>query len=45
MIKLEAGKAVPKFKLRNQRDEFVSLADFKGAKLLIFFYPKALTSG
>lgn len=40
------GNLAPAFKLKNQRDEFVSLKDFKGKKrVVLYFYPKALTPG
>ena len=42
---LKPGDAAPNFSLPDQSDETVSLADFKGRKVLIFFYPKALTGG
>lgn len=42
---LSAGDKAPAFKLANQDGETVSLADFKGKKLLIYFYPKASTPG
>ena len=42
---LSVGKAAPKFALQNQNDETVRLADFKGGRLLVYFYPKAMTPG
>lgn len=40
------GNLAPAFSLKNQRDETVSLKDFKGSKnVVIYFYPKALTPG
>lgn len=40
------NKAAPAFKLKNQKDEFVSLKDFKGEKnVVVYFYPKAMTPG
>lgn len=42
---LEAGKKAPAFKLRNQDDEPVSLKDFAGRTLVLYFYPKADTPG
>jgi len=38
------GKA-PDFNLSDQDGKKVSLSDFKGRKVLLFFYPKAGTSG
>ena len=31
--------------MQNQDDETVSLADFAGKKVLVYFYPKAMTPG
>ena len=39
------GKAAPEFKLKNSYGEFVSLKEFKGEWLLVFFYPKDDTPG
>lgn len=38
-------KVAPKFKTVNQDGEAVSLADFRGQKVVLYFYPKALTPG
>ena len=45
MKTLRAGDAVPQFTLNDQNNRPVSLAQFKGRKVLIYFYPKALTPG
>ena len=42
---LQPGDTAPDFALLDQSGETVSLRDFKGRKVLIFFYPKALTGG
>lgn len=42
---LKAGDKAPAFKLKDQGGKTVSLADYKGKKLLLYFYPKADTSG
>src|SRR5262245_3835170 len=39
------GSKAPAFKLPRDDGESVSLADFKGRKLVIYFYPKADTPG
>ncbi len=39
------GAPAPVFKLQNQRGEWVQLSDFKGKKVVIYFYPKAMTPG
>jgi peroxiredoxin Q/BCP len=45
MITLKAGDKAPLFTLQNQSDEPVSLTDFSGKKVLVYFYPKAMTPG
>jgi peroxiredoxin Q/BCP len=45
MPQLKPGDRAPEFALRDQQGQTVKLSDFKGKKLLLFFYPKALTSG
>ena len=42
---LEKGTKAPDFKLDDQDGNPVSLADFKGKKILLWFYPKASTPG
>ena len=42
---LEPGNKAPTFTLLNQAGEKVKLADFKGRKVLVYFYPKADTPG
>jgi peroxiredoxin Q/BCP len=42
---LAIGNKAPDFTLINQDEQEVSLAQFRGKKVLIYFYPKALTSG
>jgi peroxiredoxin Q/BCP len=42
---LERGDAAPSFDLLDQSGKTVSLADFAGRKLLVYFYPKADTPG
>ncbi|WP_273382159.1 thioredoxin-dependent thiol peroxidase [Actinobacillus porcinus] len=45
MNPLKQGEKAPRFSLLNQHNETVSLADFSGKKVLVYFYPKALTPG
>lgn len=45
MNTLQQGDKVPAFELKNQNDESVTLDDFKGQKVLVYFYPKAMTPG
>lgn len=39
------GDKAPAFTLLDQAGAKVKLSDYKGRKVLVFFYPKALTSG
>lgn len=45
MAELKPGAKAPDFKLMDQSEKTVSLKDFRGRKLLIYFYPKADTPG
>ncbi|MBM4273005.1 MAG: thioredoxin-dependent thiol peroxidase [Deltaproteobacteria bacterium] len=45
MSKLNPGDPAPDFQLQDQNGNLVNLADFKGKKLLVYFYPKADTPG
>ena len=45
MTHLKAGDAAPAFTGLNEKGEQMSLSDFKGRKLVLFFYPKANTPG
>jgi peroxiredoxin Q/BCP len=45
MPQLKAGDKAPAFSLQDQSGKTVTLAQFKGKKLLIYFYPKASTPG
>ena len=42
---LEIGHKAPEFTLPNQDGENVSLSDYKGKWVVLYFYPKALTPG
>ena len=42
---LEAGIKAPDFSLRDQHGNIVSLSDFLGKKLILYFYPKDNTPG
>jgi peroxiredoxin Q/BCP len=44
-MKLTPKEKAPDFDLADQDGKRVSLSDFKGRKVLLFFYPKAGTSG
>lgn len=45
MKTLTSGDPAPQFSLQDQDDNTVSLSDFKGRKVLFYFYPKAMTPG
>jgi hypothetical protein len=45
MATLKKGDRAPGFALPNQEGAIVRLSDFKGRKLLVYFYPKAGTAG
>lgn len=43
--RLEAGDPAPEFSLPDQNGKTVSLADYRGRKVILYFYPEALTPG
>ncbi|WP_354624788.1 thioredoxin-dependent thiol peroxidase [Psychromonas sp. MME2] len=45
MKRLIAGDAAPLFTLQDDQENNISLADLSGKKVLIYFYPRALTPG
>lgn len=45
MGKLETGKAAPSFTLPADSGNDISLTDYKGKKVILYFYPKDNTSG
>jgi thioredoxin-dependent peroxiredoxin len=42
---IEAGTTAPEFTLPDQDGEDVSLSDFRGSPIVLYFYPKADTPG
>ncbi|OCG26757.1 thioredoxin-dependent thiol peroxidase [Gilliamella sp. wkB108] len=42
---LKEGEKAPQFSLPDQDGEMISSKDFKGQRILIYFYPKAMTPG
>jgi peroxiredoxin Q/BCP len=42
---LKAGDKAPEFRVKTDEGKDVSLADFRGKRVLLFFFPKANTSG
>ncbi len=45
MSPLKIGDKAPEFSLLDQDGEQVSLSDFRGERVLVYFYPKAMTPG
>lgn len=45
MTHLKAGDKAPNFSGQDESGNTVSLSDYKGKKLVVFFYPKASTPG
>lgn len=45
MAKLEVGEIAPNFTLLDQDGNSVSLADFAGKQVIVYFYPAAMTPG
>src|SRR5699024_5132079 len=42
---VEVGSPAPDFTLSNQSGEEISLSDFKGKNVVLYFYPKDMTPG
>ena len=42
---LGVGSKAPEFQLSDQDGNMVNITDFKGKKVLLWFFPKASTSG
>jgi len=42
---IEIGIKAPEFQLFNQDNELISLSNYKGKNLIIYFFPKAFTPG
>ena len=45
MDRLQVGDQVPEFLSKDQDGTIVKLSDYKGRKLIVFFYPRANTPG
>lgn len=45
MEKIEVGKKAPNFEALDAEGKLYKLEDFKGKKLVLFFYPKDMTPG
>ncbi len=44
-MKLKIGEKAPEFKSVDQNNKSVSLSDYRGKKVILYFYPKDLTPG
>ena len=44
-VRLEAGETAPAFSLKDQDGTTVSLGDFSGKNVIVYFYPAAMTPG
>ncbi len=44
-MELHVGDKAPELKINDQDGNLVKLADFKGKKLVLYFYPKDMTPG
>jgi peroxiredoxin len=42
---LKVGDKAPAFRLQSDEDKTVALKDFKGHRVVLFFFPKANTTG
>jgi thioredoxin-dependent peroxiredoxin len=42
---LDVGQPAPEFTLPDQKGKPVSLSDFRGRRVVVYFYPKADTPG
>lgn len=45
MPTLNVNDAAPDFEALNEKGDSVKLSDFRGQKILLYFYPKDSTSG
>ncbi|HGN1705818.1 TPA: thioredoxin-dependent thiol peroxidase [Providencia rettgeri] len=45
MNPLKAGDKAPQFSLPDQDGEQINLSDYQGQRVLVYFYPKAMTPG
>jgi thioredoxin-dependent peroxiredoxin len=42
---LKAGDKAPEFRLKSDDGKEIALADYRGKRVVLYFYPKANTSG
>ncbi|OOG71913.1 thioredoxin-dependent thiol peroxidase [Algoriphagus sp. A40] len=44
-MSLEVGQMAPDFEAKNEKGELVKLSDYRGKKVVLYFYPKDATPG
>lgn len=44
-MELKIGDHAPEFEIKSDEDKIVKLSDYRGQRIVIFFYPKAATPG
>lgn len=44
-MSLEVGQMAPNFEAKNEKGELVKLSDYRGKKVVLYFYPKDATPG
>jgi peroxiredoxin Q/BCP len=42
---VEVGKKAPRFALPDENGNVVKLSEFEGRRVVVFFFPKAMTAG
>ncbi len=42
---LDVGKKAPSFALPDENGKVVRLSEYQGRRVVVFFFPKAMTSG
>ena len=45
MVELKVGDSAPNFSTLSDQEHMVSLSDYRGKRVLLYFYPKDGTSG
>lgn len=45
MVSLKVGDKAPDFKALNESEQAITLSDFAGKKVILYFYPKDMTPG
>jgi thioredoxin-dependent peroxiredoxin len=45
IMAVEVGKMAPDFEAKNEKGELIKLSDYRGKKVILYFYPKDSTPG